>query len=124
MLNDLSSVNIFTGRNNTGKSSCLEAIALLASGNVSFKNSFKEDMLKFITFRRAHTDIAWNYLLRNKSNKAMIAGFKKINNKLQTSGIVIGKTLEDVGLDENDILVQNRESQFYRVVERGFEGRA
>src|SRR2546428_2619495 len=107
VINDLSNINIITGRNNAGKSSCLEAIALLASGNSSFKNAFGEDILKFITFRRTPSELSWNYLIHHGSDKASILGFRG----KKTEGTIIGKSIDQVNLGPNDDLVRDLSSQ-------------
>jgi predicted ATP-dependent endonuclease of OLD family len=47
-----SRINIFVGRNNTGKSSALEAIALALSATNGFEDALGDDMLSHITKRR------------------------------------------------------------------------
>jgi len=47
-----SRINIFVGRNNTGKSSALEAVALTLSATNGFVDALGEDMLSHITKRR------------------------------------------------------------------------
>jgi len=117
-INDLSQINIFVGRNNTGKSTCLEAIALLSSGSSGFKNSFKEDMLEFITFRRAKSDLGWNYLIRTGSEKSIIIGFEDIDGGTRTEGVTISKTSAGLGLSKNEELVESIKDQLMHEVRR------
>jgi len=117
-INDLSQINIFVGRNNTGKSTCLEAIALLSSGSSGFKNSFKEDMLEFITFRRAKSDIGWDYLIRTGSEKSIIIGFEDSDNGTRTEGVTISKTSAGLGLSKNEELVESVREQLMHEVRR------
>lgn len=110
-INDLSQFNIFVGRNNSGKSTCLEAIALLSSGSSNFKNSFNEDMLEFITFRRTKSDLGWNYLMKSGSEKSIIVGFEDIDGATKTEGVTISKTPTKLGLSKNEELVESVEEQ-------------
>jgi AAA15 family ATPase/GTPase len=118
-INNLGQFNIFIGRNNTGKSACLEAIALLASGNAGFQNSFKEDMLKFITFRRSKSDLGWDYLIRTGADKAQIIGFKNIEGGgAKTEGVTISKTTDNLGLNKNEDLVESIRDQMVHELRR------
>jgi len=47
-----SRINIFVGRNNTGKSSALEAVALTLSATNGFKDASDEDLLSRVITRR------------------------------------------------------------------------
>ncbi len=109
-INDLGDFNIFTGRNNTGKSSCLEAIALLSSGNSDFKDVFDQDVLQQITFRRAKSKLSWKYLIHSGAKKSSIFGFKMGENK-ETEGMLIGKTPSDIELGPDDKLLEKINDQ-------------
>lgn len=121
-INGLGDVNIFTGRNNTGKSSCLEAIALLASGSSNFKNIFKEEMLEFIVMRRTKKELAWDYLINHGAEKASISGFYNVKNK-SSDNILIGKSLEDLQLSPHEVLVESLREQFRETYSREREMR-
>lgn len=114
-LNGLGDLNILTGRNNTGKSSCLEAIALVASGASNFKDIFKEDMIKFILTRRTGRDLAWDYLIRHGEDTSSITAFSN-GKRRHSENILIGKTLSNLKLEPHDDLISSLREQFQNVI--------
>lgn len=73
-LDRLGRLNILAGRNNTGKSSCLEAISLLSSGPHRFRNTFGENTLEKILGRRVGTDECWRRLVHDGAKSAVVEG--------------------------------------------------
>lgn len=74
VLDKLGRLNILVGRNNTGKSSCLEAISLMSSGQHLFMNAFGESALEQILERRVETDEDWGHLVRDGEKNAAVEG--------------------------------------------------
>lgn len=121
-IENLSSINIFTGRNNVGKSSCLEAIALVASGHDGFKDLFGDDLLEFIVLRRSDDTTVWDYLIRNDASSAMIIANKSITSKNKNDdeniieGILIGEDFDKMQTEPSVQLVtslKKKEEEFY-----------
>lgn len=73
-LDKLGRLNILVGRNNTGKSSCLEAISLMGSGRHLFRNTFGESTLEQILGRRVETDEGWKHLTHDGRENAVVKG--------------------------------------------------
>jgi len=101
-LNKFSQVNIFVGRNNSGKSRCLEAISLLASGSNGFKDAFDIDVLISIAFRDGFDEPVWDYVITEGVRIALIEGVS--HNRKKSSHIaqvLISKDFESaVGSSE------------------------
>ena len=74
VLDRLGRLNILVGRNNTGKSSCLEAVSLMSSGRDLFKNAFGESTLERILGRRVGTDEGWKHLIHDCGERAVVEG--------------------------------------------------
>ena len=85
VLDKLGRLNILVGRNNTGKSSCLEALSLMSSGRHLFRNTFGKSTLEQILGRRVEIDEGWKHLIHDGSESATVEG-------VQDSGAV--ETLE------------------------------
>ena len=75
-LDKLGQINILVGKNNVGKSSCLEAISLLASGSAGFHNAFRENSLKQVLGRRVHGSMEMEYLQHTGAAETRIVGYK------------------------------------------------
>lgn len=74
VLDRLGRLNILVGRNNTGKSSCLEAVSLMSSGRDLFRNTFGESALEQILGRRVGTDEGWKHLIHDGGEHAVVEG--------------------------------------------------
>ena len=74
VLDNLGEINILVGRNDMGKSSCLDAAYLLATGRSEFRDAIGEDVLKRTTLGTAHSGTGWDYLIRTGSAKATVTG--------------------------------------------------
>lgn len=72
VLDNLGMINILVGRNNAGKSSCLEATSLLAAGQSLFKDALGEDALKQATLGTTHVETGWSHIIRAGSASASI----------------------------------------------------
>ena len=99
-LNDLkidkmNAITVFTGKNNVGKSACLEAICLLMSGKNEFDDALGNDLIKTIIYRRATNPMAWTYLIHKGSERAFITSSEEESNtgKSETS-IVVSDVIE------------------------------
>ncbi len=104
-LNGFGDINIFTGKNNTGKSTCLEAIALISSAPNNFNDNFSNDVLEFITSKRSDDADTWKYLRKDENMPAIIHAKRIIYGQSTTSleTLAISDDLEDLDhLLEND----------------------
>ena len=70
-IENLKPINIFVGRNNTGKSSILEAIALVYSSPTGFLDAFGNDLLEAFIERRGSYDNI-KYFIKNGGPEAVI----------------------------------------------------
>ena len=73
-LDRLGRLNILVGRNNTGKSSCLEAISLMSSGQHLFRNAFGESTLEQNLGQRVETDEGWKHIIHDGKGRAVVKG--------------------------------------------------
>lgn len=76
VLDKLGQINILVGKNNVGKSSCLEAIALLSSGSSGFRNAFGENSLKQVLGRRARDSSDLKHLRHADAAETRITGHR------------------------------------------------
>lgn len=76
VLDKLGQINILVGKNNVGKSSCLEAVALLSSGSSGFRNAFNENSLKQVLGRRARDSSELKYLRHAAAVETWITGYR------------------------------------------------
>ena len=74
VLDKLGRLNILVGRNNAGKSSCLEAISLMSSGQHMFRNAFGESALEQILGRRVGIGGGWDYIVHGGRKNAAVRG--------------------------------------------------
>lgn len=75
-LDKLGQINILVGKNNAGKSSCLEVISLLASGSAGFQNAFGENSLKQVLGRRVRGSVGLEYLQHVGAAETRIVGYR------------------------------------------------
>ena len=75
-LDKLGQINILVGKNNVGKSSCLEAISLLSSGSSGFRNAFDENSLERVLSRRVRHNSELKYLRRIGAVETRIVGHR------------------------------------------------
>lgn len=75
-LDKLGQINVLVGKNNAGKSSCLEAISLLASGSSGFMNAFGENSLKQALGRRVRGSFGLQYLRHVDAAETRIIGHR------------------------------------------------
>ena len=81
-------ITVFVGRNNVGKSACLEAICLLKSGKDRFRDALGNDLIKPIIFRKTKDQMAWDYLIHKGNKQTHISGYEK-NDKKKISVTVL-----------------------------------
>lgn len=67
---------MLVGKNNAGKSSCLEAISLLASGSSGFMNAFGENSIKQALGRRVRGNFGLQYLRHVDAVETRITGYR------------------------------------------------
>ncbi len=72
VLNKVTPVTVFVGRNNSGKSSMLEAFALAAAAGDSWYDCLGEDLLRIITEKRGGVNFA-NNMIRVGAEKSQIS---------------------------------------------------
>lgn len=93
-LENLGDINIFTGRNNVGKSTCLEAIALLSSGDNQFFDVLGKDVIDQILFQRSNSNLSWDYVTNVESDSATLISYELDSNGTKTSShVFIAKNL-------------------------------
>lgn len=80
-IDHMSGITVFVGRNNVGKSACLEAICLLKSGKDRFKDALDNDLIEPIIFRKTSHQMAWDYLIRKGDKQAQISAYEKDDQK-------------------------------------------
>ena len=73
-IDKMNKITTFVGRNNMGKSACLEAICLLQSGKNEFDDALGNDLIKQIMLSKSRDPMAWNYLIHKDKAQAIIAG--------------------------------------------------
>lgn len=87
-LENLTPITLFVGRNNTGKSAMLEAIALASSGDAVWYDSLDNDLLRSIIQRRGGWDYADMMIkLGEKNAEISVSGNKFKGHLLITRGI-------------------------------------
>ena len=72
-ISKMGKITVFVGRNNVGKSACLEAICLLLSGKNEFNDALGNDLIKRTTLSRSRDSLAWKYLIHKDYEKAIIS---------------------------------------------------
>lgn len=96
-LENLGDINIFTGRNNVGKSTCLEAIALLSSGDNQFFDVLGKDVIDQILFQRSNSNLSWDYVTNVESDSATLISYELDSNGTKTSShVFIAKNHENL----------------------------
>ena len=96
-LENLGNINIFTGRNNVGKSTCLEAIALLSSGDNQFFDVLEKDIIDQILFQHSNSNLSWDYITNVKSDSATLNSYELDSNGTKTSShVFIAKGSENL----------------------------
>ncbi len=72
-LDKLKRINVFVGRNNTGKSSVLEALTLAYSSNAYYYDAMGNDLLKNILInRKGLDDVRSRYIINVDADKGML----------------------------------------------------
>ena len=93
VLDDLGMFNILVGRNNAGKSSCLEAAHLVAAAPSRFKSALGEDALRQAALGTAHARTGWSRMTRAGSATASITAQRDDG---RSDRLVIAKTPRDL----------------------------
>ena len=114
-LDKLGQINILTGKNNAGKSSCLEAISLLSSGSRVFQNAFGENSLEQILRKRIGGGEGWNYLTHVDSVEARIVGHGE--NESATDMLAIGESPYDLNPPPEAELIERLQSRVHRTLD-------
>ena len=109
VLDNLGPLNILTGKNNTGKSSCLEAISLLSSGSLGFKNALGEDSLTQVLGRRVRRNTGLEYMQHVGADETRITGYKE--GESDASNLVMAKSVYDVHPPIDTSLIGRLESR-------------
>ena len=102
VLDNLGGINILVGRNNMGKSSCLDAAYLLTTARSKFRDALGEDALKRTTLGTTHAKTGWDYLIRTGSTKASITG--QCDDDTSPDNLVIAKTHNELGEYSSELL--------------------
>ncbi len=111
---ELKGVNIIVGRNNTGKTSVLEAIALLLSSYNDYKDCFGNNVLKLAVGRGGYS-----YLKRVHSDIAVVKGHTT-NNEVLSLYLATGREgFEKLGT--NQLLREAIDTAISEVVEKRFK---
>ena len=107
-LDKLGQINILAGKNNAGKSSCLEAISLLASGSAGFQNAFGENSLKQVLGKRVREGAELKYLRHLGAAETRITGYKTGNTG--TDSLVMRESPYDLDLGIDSDLIGRLQS--------------
>ena len=97
-LDKLGQINILVGKNNVGKSSCLEAISLLASGSAGFQNAFGENSIRQVLGKRVPDDSGLKYLRHVSTAETRITGYKT-DGSGSDSVVMVESPYDDLSID-------------------------
>ena len=97
-LDNLGQINILAGKNNAGKSSCLEAVSLLASGSSGFQNALGENSLTQVLGRRVPDNAGMEYLRHAGAAETRITGYRT-DGSGSDSMVMVESTYDDPGID-------------------------
>ncbi|MHA1315845.1 MAG: AAA family ATPase [Candidatus Helarchaeota archaeon] len=110
-LEKLSPITVFVGRNNTGKSAILEAIALASSADDGWFDNFNFDIIDSIVRKRG----GWNYtnlLIKVGQESAEI----EISGKSLKGNLIITQNKEKIPEDVDSFIY----SEFHRYLEQNY----
>jgi AAA15 family ATPase/GTPase len=124
-LNDIKPVTIFVGRNNTGKSSLLESIALLCSGRNCWYDSIKDDLLNNILQKRGGFSYSDTMININSENAIIEGKFKNLSsgrilitkNTLDLDAEILNKidtSLDDMKRNYINYIMRDAELEYSR----------